>query len=107
MFVNTDDGRAILERAIDMKDDVIGEVPVVQPNDYAILKLMAIANNNERTTRDMADLEILFKYSAAGFLDPSFQPINIDQLKKFASLFHVSDHLTSLLPLLGEEKTES
>lgn len=105
MFVNTDDGRSILERSVDLKDDVLGEVPVVQPTDYAVLKLMAIANNNERRVRDMADLEILFRSVAAGFLDPSFQPINVDLLKKFASRFHVSDHLESLVSLLGVKKT--
>lgn len=106
MFVNTDDGRAMLERSVDMKDEVLGKVPVVQPTDYAVLKLMAIANNNEQKVRDTADLEILFRSVAAGFLDPSFQPINMDQLKKFASRFHVSDHLTSLIPLLVSKKTE-
>jgi len=100
MFVNTDDGRAILEHAIDTKDEILGVVPEVQPTGYAVLKLMAIANNNERIARDMADLEILFKSAAAGFLDPSFQPINIDQLKKFAARFLVSDQLKSLMPLL-------
>ncbi|MDA3896881.1 MAG: nucleotidyl transferase AbiEii/AbiGii toxin family protein [Desulfobacteraceae bacterium] len=104
MFVNTEEGRAILGRTVDAKDEAIGLVPVVQPTDYAVLKLMAMANNPERKARDMADLEILFKSAAAGFLDTSFQPINVDHLQKFAGRFHVSKQLASLLPLLGPVK---
>jgi hypothetical protein len=105
MFINTDDGRAILERSVVIKDELIGEVPVVQPTDYAVLKLLAIANNNERRVRDMADLEILFRSVAAGFLDPSFQRININLLQKFADRFHVSEQLSSLATLLDSGKT--
>lgn len=101
IFINTDEGRAILDRAIDIDEEVMGCVPVVQPTDYAVLKLMAIANNHDRKMRDMADLEILFRSVAAGFLDPLFQPINIIELQKFAARFHVSDQLASLLPLLN------
>ena len=80
-------------------------MPVVQPTDYAVLKLMAIANTNERKTRNMADLEVLFKSADAGFLNPSFQPIDTDALQQFATQFHVSDQLASLLPLLDAIKT--
>lgn len=100
MFVNTEEGRAILEGAIEAQDEVIGVVPVVQPTDYAVLKLMALANNNDRMARDMADLEILFKSAAAGFLYPAFKPIDIDHLQKFAARFHVSEPLATLLPLI-------
>ena len=105
MFVNADDGRAILERFVDIKDEVIGKVPVVQPTDYAVLKLLAMANSPDQKTRDMADLEILFRSVAAGFLDPSFQPIDIDLLQKFANRFHVSEQLSTLVTLLDSEKT--
>lgn len=101
MFINTDEGRAILDRAIDINEEVMGLLPVVQPTDYAVLKLMAIANNSDRRIRDMADLEILFRSFAAGFLDPLFQPINIAELQRFATRFHVSNQLASLLPLIN------
>lgn len=104
MFVDTEEGQAILGRAVDAKDEVIGFAPVVQPTDYAVLKLMAMANNPERNARDMADLEILFKSANAGFIDTSFQPINVDHLKKFAGRFHVSKQFESLLPLLAPGK---
>jgi hypothetical protein len=103
MFVNTDEGRAMLERAIDIHDEIIGVVTVVQPTDYAVLKLMAIANNKDRMIHDMADLETLFRAVAAGFLYPAFNPINVDQLQKFAERFHVSEHLSPLLAILDTD----
>ncbi|MCU0600690.1 MAG: nucleotidyltransferase family protein, partial [Desulfobacterales bacterium] len=100
MFVNTDYGRAMLERSRDFNDEVMGVVPVVQPTDYAVLKLMAIANNLNRMAHDMADLEVLFKAAAEGLLNRAFDPINIDQLQIFAERFQVVDHLNRLLTLL-------
>ena len=100
MFVHTDDGRAILDRAIMVDDDSLGTISVVEPTDYAVLKLMAIANNPARENRDIADLEVLFKVVAAGFLPRIFKPIDVARLKDFAARFGVSDHLSALLPLL-------
>jgi len=51
---------------------------------------------------DMADLEILFKAVAAGFLNPAFDPINVDQLQIFADRFHVSEQLMPLLALFNK-----
>jgi len=104
MFVNTKEGRAILERAIKINDEFIGVVPVVQPTDYGVLKLMAIANNSDRSAHDMADLEALFRSVAAGFLNPAFYPINVHQLQQFADRFQVSEKLASLLPLLDTDR---
>jgi hypothetical protein len=101
MFVQTPEGREILARAIDIKDEVMGVVPVVQPTDYAILKLMAIANNPDRKAHDAADLEALFKAVAAGFVSPIFEPLNVVRLKQFANRFHVSEHLMPLLEILN------
>jgi hypothetical protein len=105
MFVNTGDGRAMLERSRDFNDEVLGVVPIIQPTDYAALKLMAIANNRDRMEHDMADLEVLFKAFAEGLLNRAFDPIHIDQLQIFAERFQVVDHLKRLLALL--KKTQS
>ena len=101
MFVHTDEGRAILDRAIDIDDEVIGVVPVIQPTDFVILKLMAIANNSDRITHDLADLEILFKAIAQDLLNKAFDPIDVVQLQKFADKFEVSEHLRPLLARLN------
>ncbi|MGB9498678.1 MAG: nucleotidyl transferase AbiEii/AbiGii toxin family protein [Dissulfuribacterales bacterium] len=104
MFVNTHDGRTMLKDAIDINDEIIGVVPVVQPTDYVVLKLMAIANNSDRRAQDMADIETLFRSVTAGFLYPAFNPINVNQLQTFAARFNVSEELTSLLALLEIDK---
>lgn len=104
MFVHTDEGRAILERAIFVEDDIFGRIPVVQPTDYAILKFMAIANNPDRKFRDIADLEILFKASAEGLINLNFTPVNAELLKGFAGRFGVAGNLESLLPLLNKDE---
>ncbi len=102
MFVSTEEGRAILTDAVVLEDELLGEVPVVQPTDYAVLKLMSMANNPDRKNHDAADLEALFKSVAAGFPDPDFKPVSVDKLRRFAERFGVSDHLESLLPLLDD-----
>ena len=101
MFVATEDGRAILERAVLVEDELLGENPVVQPTDYAVLKLMSMANNPDRKNHDTADLEAMFKSVAAGFLDAAFDPVEINHLGRFAKQFQVSEELESLLPLLA------
>ena len=101
MFVATAEGRTILERAVLVDDEMLGETPVVQPTDYAVLKLMSIANNPDRKNHDTADLEAMFKSVAAGFADPALDPVNVAQLRRFATHFGVSEDLGLLLPLLG------
>ena len=56
MFVQTQDGRAMLGRRVRVTDPVMGAVPVVQPTDYIVLKLMAMANQPERGAGDESDI---------------------------------------------------
>jgi hypothetical protein len=79
-------------------DSVMGLVPVVQPTDYAILKLMAIANNPDRKTSDLADLEVIFRAVAAGFVSPVFEQLNVSRLEQFAAKFQVSEKLKGSSP---------
>ncbi len=48
MFVNTADGREILDRRVEIFDEILGNAPIIQPSDYIILKIMALANNPGR-----------------------------------------------------------
>lgn len=102
LFVQSDEGRAILERTVVIRDDTLGPLPVVQPIDYAVLKLMAMANNPKRMAHDMADLELLFKASAAGLLGASFRPLDMKHLEKFARRFRVFKQVSQLLKRLPE-----
>ncbi|MBW1903196.1 MAG: nucleotidyl transferase AbiEii/AbiGii toxin family protein, partial [Deltaproteobacteria bacterium] len=60
MFVSTQDGRDIIKRSVLIKDEIFGRVPVIQPSDYIVLKLMAIANNPDRSIKDESDLSGFF-----------------------------------------------
>ncbi|MFP3982010.1 MAG: hypothetical protein ACLFUY_11475 [Desulfobacterales bacterium] len=102
MFVATEDGRAILERAVLVEDELLGENPVVQPTDYAVLKLMSMANNPDRKNHDKADLDAMFRAAAAGLVGSAFDPVEIPPLRRFAERFQVSEELEALLPLLGD-----
>ncbi|MBW2369104.1 MAG: hypothetical protein JRH15_14600 [Deltaproteobacteria bacterium] len=107
LFVHTKEGRAILEQKVVINDDVLGTLPVVQPTDYTVLKLMAIANNPERMAHDIADMERLFKAAAAGLLFSPFESIDVERLKAYAKRFGVLEQLSPLLALLdtrGETK---
>ncbi len=104
MFAQTKTGRAILEKAALVNDEFLGEIPVIQPTDYAVLKLMAIANNPERKNQDKADLQALFKTVAMGFVHRDFNDIDIEKLRQFALQFGLSEFLEKLLPLLGDQQ---
>jgi hypothetical protein len=97
LFAQTKEGRAIIERRVVIKDDVLGDMPIVQPTDYAVLKLMAIANDPSRQAHDTADLETLLKASTAGLMNPKVKPIDIDHLKTFAKRFGILKQLSALL----------
>ncbi|MCP4631735.1 MAG: nucleotidyl transferase AbiEii/AbiGii toxin family protein, partial [candidate division Zixibacteria bacterium] len=56
MFVSTQDGRDVIKRSALIKDEMFGKIHVIQPSDYIILKLMAIANNPDRSMKDESDI---------------------------------------------------
>jgi len=96
MFVKTKDGVNILSRSVAVKDEIYGNVHVVQPTDYAVLKLMAMANNAERRVHDSADLNTILRADAAGLINPEFSPLDIGRIEEFARRFKVEDVLASL-----------
>jgi hypothetical protein len=62
MFVQTAAGRELLSRRIRVSDDLMGSFPVIQPTDYIVLKLMAVANNPTRREHDEGDIIALLKH---------------------------------------------
>lgn len=100
LFVQTDEGREILDRAVVLTDGILGELSVVQPTGYAILKLMAIANNSERELQDIADLKALLKATAADEMDSVFDPLDLKAVRTFAIRFGVLEQFISLFPAL-------
>jgi len=87
MFVTTQDGRDIIGRSVRIEDDIFGKIPVIQPSDYVILKLMAIANNPDRTIQDEADLSRLFDLLKNNLPPKYFDVLDVDRILLFADRF--------------------
>jgi len=87
MFVTTQEGRDIINRSVSIEDEIFGKIPVIQPSDYAILKLMAIANNPDRTIQDEADLSRLFDLFKNNLPPKYFDVLDVDRILLFADRF--------------------
>ena len=87
MFVNAPDGLDILNRTIVVEDELLGKIPVVQPTDYIILKMMAIANNPDRSIKDEADLSAFIQLYQNRLLPDFFEPLDMERLYLFADRF--------------------
>jgi predicted nucleotidyltransferase len=87
MFVSTRDGKDILMRSISIEDEIFGNIPVIQPSDYVILKLMAIANNPDRSVKDESDLSGFFDLHQKNLLATYFDPLDVDKIMLFADRF--------------------
>jgi hypothetical protein len=87
MFVNTPEGQEILNRSILIADIQLGEHRVIQPSDYIILKLMAIANNPDRISQDEADITAVLKSIRINLIPPHFEPFDAERIKHFVLKF--------------------
>ncbi len=87
MYVTSSDGEEILERRISVTDELMGDYPVIQPDDYIVLKLMAIANDPTRQARDEGDIAALLKHIRQKSLPDVFEPIQRDRILRFARRF--------------------
>lgn len=87
MMVSSRDGRDILSRRIIVDDDLFGAQPVIQPTDYLVLKLMAIANNPDRMISDEADIAAFLKLHAKQMVPEIFESLDVERLKYFAARF--------------------
>jgi len=87
LLVNTPDGKAILERRVEMEDRLLGRCPVVQPTDYLVLKIMAVANNPGRSARDEADIAAFFDLRQHQQIPDVFEPLVLERIRLFADRF--------------------
>jgi hypothetical protein len=87
MFVNTPDGLDILNRSVLVEDELLGKVPVVQPTDYIILKMMAIANNPDRSIKDKADISTFITLYRNRLLPDYFETLDMSRIYLFADRF--------------------
>lgn len=96
MFVNTPEGIDILKRSIVIKDELLGDHPVIQPTDYIILKLMAIANNLERCSKDEGDILDVLKLYRDGLIPGIFEKLDKAMILLFAERFGQMERVESL-----------
>lgn len=97
MFVYTQDGRDILKQSVFIEDKMFGKCHVIQPTDYIILKLMAIANNPERCEQDEADIVIILRSYKKNLIPESFGSIDIGKIYLFAERFGHRNKIEKLL----------
>jgi hypothetical protein len=87
MFVNTQEGKDILKRSIIAGDELFGIHPVVQPTDYIVLKLMAIANNPDRSQKDEGDIIEVLNLYRSRLISENFESLNKKRIYLFAKKF--------------------
>ena len=87
MFVNTPEGKDILKRSIPAGDELIGTCHILQPTDYIILKLMAIANNPDRSQKDEDDILAVINLYKNRFIPENFEPLDMGRVYLFAEKF--------------------
>lgn len=106
MFVSTSDGNAILGRRIVVEDDLFGKLPVVQPTDYIILKMMAIANNPDRSLMDEADIAAFVKLCQNRLLPDRFEPLDMERIYLFADRFGQRKLIEKYLDQASKDENE-
>lgn len=107
MFVNTPDGRAILERRVEIEDELLGKYPVVQPTDYLILKMMAVANNPERGVKDEADIAVFISLLRNRQVPDIFETLDVDRIYLFADRFGQRDLIEKYIRRLQSGKARN
>jgi len=87
MFVSTPEGEDMLKKSILADDELIGTYHVIQPTDYIILKLMAIANNPGRSQKDEGDILAVMNLYKNRLIPENFEPLDMDRVYLFAEKF--------------------
>ena len=87
MFVDTPEGEEILKRSIPAGDELIGTYRVLQPTDYIVLKLMAIANNPDRSQKDKGDILAVMNLYKNRLIPENFESLDMNRVYLFAEKF--------------------
>jgi len=94
MFVSTESGKDMLRQRVVVRDELAGTCySVIQPTDYIVLKLMAMANNPDRSLKDEADILELLKLYGNSLIPEVFEPLNSDKILRFADRFRQREHI--------------
>ena len=106
MFISTSEGRDILKRSLVVKDEVLGDHPVIQPTDFIILKLMAIANNPLRASHDEGDIVSTLRLFKKEMIPSRFEPLDRERIYLFAERFEQRDKFDSLFEKVFSGKND-
>jgi hypothetical protein len=106
MFVSTADGQDILERSILVKDELMGDHPVIHPTDFIILKLMAMANNPERISKDEGDILDVLKINEENLIHEAFGKLDKERIYLFAERFGQRKRVDSLLEKISRDPSK-
>ncbi len=87
MFVKTQAGKNIIRNSTVVNDTFFTGIPIVQPTDYIILKLMAIANNPDRALQDESDISNFFRLYNADLVPGNFAPVDHAKIIEYANKF--------------------
>ncbi len=107
MFVNTPDGVAILERRVAAVDELLGKYHVIQPTDYIILKMMAIANNPDRSVKDEADISAFIKLCQNRLIPDYFEPLDKARIYLFSDRFGQRELIEKYLKQASNDENEN
>jgi hypothetical protein len=87
---------------------LLGKYPVVQPTDYLILKMMAVANNPERSAKDEADIAAFISLLQNRQVPDAFEPLDMERIRLFADRFGqrnlIEKYIARLQPGKGGRK---
>jgi hypothetical protein len=103
MFVTTPDGKEILKKKIMVEEPLIGFIPVVQPTDYIILKLMAIANNPERSAHDEADIISVLEMHKNNRIPAQFDSLDKEKIVVFAERFGLKKKIMNIFGVVFKQ----
>ncbi|MBC2716718.1 MAG: hypothetical protein HF978_15550 [Desulfobacteraceae bacterium] len=105
LFVQTDDGKSMIQNSVEVANELTGKHPVIQPSDYIILKIMAIANNPDRTHRDAADIISLLRMNTKQMIPKPFNRIEKERVLQFAERFKQVQLVKDVFKKAGEQES--
>ncbi len=88
-----------------VNDELMGNNLVIQPSDYIVLKLMAIANNPDRSPKDDADIFEVLKLYKKKLIPKHFSPLDMDRIFLFADRFGQRMRIQELVKKLFDDST--
>lgn len=84
----------------------MGKHPIIQPADYIVLKLMAIANNPDRALKDEEDILNLLKLSKRELIPAHFDLLDRDRIYLFAERFGQRQRIEKLFDKIDKDPND-